>query len=96
MLDPATSSQWTAHSDVDVGSVVLNSGYVLLVLALYWGIQVARNVVFCTTAGVVGAWWFVPHQRRGVVAASTKRSCTTALGSICFGSLIVAGVQVRD
>ena len=58
-------------------------------------VQVVKGIMHVTTAGVVGSWWFSPHVRGDVVLQSIKQSVTTSFGSVCFGSLIVAGVQVR-
>ena len=63
--------------------------------------QVFKNVSRATTSGVVGTWWFEPahagHFCSTAVTGSFIRSITYSLGSICFGSLIVAILQMlRD
>jgi hypothetical protein len=45
-----------------------------------------------TTAGMVASWWLVNDIERPTLGAF-KRACTTSLGSICAGSLIVAVIQ---
>ena len=66
----------------------------VLVLSFYWTHQVLKNVVRATVSGVVGTWWFSPIEAGSfcstAVSASFIRSTTYSLGSICFGSLIVA------
>ncbi|KDO25215.1 hypothetical protein SPRG_20793 [Saprolegnia parasitica CBS 223.65] len=63
----------------------------LMLLSLFWGLQVLRNVVHCTAAGTVGEWWFSPHPE-GAARRALRRCVTTSFGSICFGSLIVAAL----
>lgn len=50
-----------------------------------------------TIAGVVGTWWFDPQDASSIMSPaiqdSFQRSCTFSLGSICFGSLLVAIIQ---
>ena len=60
-----------------------------LLLSFYWVHEVLRNVSHVTTSGVVASWWYDPS-RTGVVSSSFFRASTTSLGSIAFGSLIVA------
>jgi len=72
--------------------------YICFLLSFYWTHQVIQNVVRSTVAGTVGTWWFSPLEAssfcsRGV-SDSLVRSTTYSLGSICFGSLIVAVLQV--
>ena len=47
-LDPTSQSPWTANSDIDVGTALQSTSYFLLVVALYWGVQVRA----CTCAGL--------------------------------------------
>jgi hypothetical protein len=51
-----------------------------------------------TVAGVVGTWWFAPHEANSFfsrsVGDSLNRACTTSFGSICLGSMLVAFIQV--
>jgi len=54
--------------------------------------EVLRNIGHVTTAGVVATWWFQPLATSATCGAF-KRATTTSLGSICFGSLIVAVLQ---
>lgn len=65
---------------------------VLMVLSLYWGMEVVRNTLHVVVAGTVGTWWAVPHSG-DPTWGSIKRAFTTSFGSICFGSLIIAIVQ---
>lgn len=56
-----------------------------------------KNTIHVTTAGVIGTWWFAPHEASSccsrAIGDSFGRATTYSFGSICFGSLIVAVVQ---
>ena len=69
-----------------------------LLLSLYWTFQVVHNTVHTTLAGTVGTWWFQPAEARSCcspgLADSLCRSLTYSFGSICFGSLLVAIIEV--
>merc|ERR1712038_677763 len=68
----------------------------LLFLSYFFTHQVLQNVLHTTIAGVVGTWWFQPSESGccgKAVCGSLYRSLTTAFGSICFGSLIVAIIE---
>lgn len=71
-----------------------------LILSLYWTHQVITNIMHCTTSGTVGSWWFCgfgdPSWCSRDVTDSLGRSMTFSLGSICFGSLIVAVLQLLE
>ena len=70
----------------------------LLILSLYWTQQVMKNVVRVTVSGVVGTWWFSPAEAASLCSDAVRhsliRSTTFSFGSICFGSLIVAILQM--
>lgn len=59
---------------------------------------ILQNMIHVTTAGVVGTWWFDPAEATSFCSKSVLdsfiRSTTFSFGSICFGSLLVAGIQV--
>lgn len=80
----------------DQSGLTAAGGFVgfLFLLSFYWTHQVLRNVVRTTVAGVVGTWWFSPRDAASFCSAAVSGSCvrsaTYSLGSICFGSLIVA------
>ncbi|RQM29073.1 hypothetical protein B5M09_002014 [Aphanomyces astaci] len=66
--------------------------YFFLLLSFFWGVQVFKNIIHATVAGTVATWWF-SSDSKGATGASLGRATTTSLGSICFGSLIVAVLQ---
>mmetsp|Transcript_11583 Transcript_11583/g.17007 ORF Transcript_11583/g.17007 Transcript_11583/m.17007 type:complete len:540 (+) Transcript_11583:101-1720(+) len=69
-----------------------------LLLGLYWTQQVITNIVHVTTAGVVGTWWFTPIAEPSSrnITSSLGRALTYSFGSICFGSLLIAIMQVLE
>jgi len=72
-----------------------NTG-ILLVLALsflfFWVCEFARGWVHTVIAGVVGTFWYLPNQTFAT-GPSMKRASTTSMGSIAFGTLLVATAQ---
>eukprot|EP00658_Telonema_sp_P-2_P008560 TRINITY_DN1322_c0_g1_i1.p1 TRINITY_DN1322_c0_g1~~TRINITY_DN1322_c0_g1_i1.p1 ORF type:complete len:556 (+),score=155.87 TRINITY_DN1322_c0_g1_i1:59-1726(+) len=82
-----TASMWVLHqSDME------HKGWVTLCLVLmaFWGLAVMSNLVLVTIYGCLGRWY---HSQEGGTFKSLGRACTTSLGSVCFGSLVVASIQ---
>lgn len=69
----------------------LNLAMVFLVFSYYWTSQVISYVAYVTLAGIYASVYFNtgPHPS----LPSLKRAMTTSLGSICFGSLLIALVE---
>ena len=82
----------SSSSSVSYSNNIPSSVVFLLLLSLYWGIQLVKSVLQCTVSGVVGSWWFQPVCTSAVRGA-LLRSTTTSFGSLCFGSLLVAIVH---
>ncbi|KAG0244121.1 plasma-membrane choline transporter-domain-containing protein [Mortierella sp. GBAus27b] len=65
--------------------------------SFYWTSQVIKNIVHVTISGVYACYYFLMGSPQGISKSPTwesfKRACTTSIGSICFGSLIIAVVQ---
>jgi len=85
-------------SGLDLGWIVLLN--ILAVLCFFWGQLTLLNISTVTTNGAVGSWYFSPTTvERGcvgcrpAVCAALFRACTTSLGSIAFGSLLVAIIR---
>lgn len=85
-------------SEVALGFLGL---YALLIF--YWTSQVIMNIVHVTVSGVFATYYFLGQaDEDGEVAvamknptiSSAKRAMTTSLGPICYGSLLIALVQV--
>lgn len=64
----------------------------LFLLIFFWASQVTINIGHVTASGLVATWYFVGSAAMppNPTLASFKRATTTSLGSICFGSLLVA------
>lgn len=71
---------------------------VFITFAAYWITEVIKNVIHVTISGVYGSWYFCSQKPTGVPKGATrgafKRSMTYSFGSISFGSLLVAIVQL--
>lgn len=71
---------------------------VFITFAGYWISEVLKNVIHVTIAGVYGSWFFLSNSPQGMPKDATrgafKRSMTTSFGSISFGSLLVALIQL--
>lgn len=65
----------------------------LLLISMYWGFQVNKNVAHTTTCGVTATWYFSTVVDHKPTPAAFKRTMTTSFGSVCLGSLIVAFLQ---
>lgn len=69
-----------------------------LVLSFFWTFGVIKNLLHCTIAGTTGTWYFYHDDELAVHApnptwSAFKRAASTSLGSVAFGSLLVAVVQ---
>lgn len=68
----------------------------LLLISFYWTLQVLKNVIHVTAAGLMGSWYFHSPQVGMPVNptwSAFKRASWSSFGSICFGSLIIAVVK---
>jgi len=65
----------------------------LMLISLYWGVNVWRNVSHTTTCGVAATWYFSSGKLDNPSTGAFKRTMTTSFGSVCFGSLLVAILQ---
>jgi len=81
-----------SDDSANVSQSISGLKYFGLLLSIYWEMQVFKNIIHCTVAGTVASWWFTPDVSSPVCGAFV-RSITSSLGSICFGSLIVAILQ---
>jgi len=78
------------------------AGNAWMLLILFWGELVIMNVSFVTTCGAIGEAYFSGIDAvtaegavccRPAAWSSLRRACTTSLGSIAFGSLLVAIIK---
>jgi hypothetical protein len=72
----------------------------VMILSFFWTMQVFQNVLHVTVSGVVGTWWFAPHDALSVfspaIVDSFRRATTYSFGSICMGSLLVSIIQTME
>jgi len=65
--------------------------------SFYWTSQVMENIVHVTVSGLFATYYFLMGSEQGMTKSPTieslKRACTTSIGSICFGSLVIALIQ---
>ncbi|KDO26848.1 hypothetical protein SPRG_08139 [Saprolegnia parasitica CBS 223.65] len=66
-----------------------------MLIVLYWGASVVKNIVAVTVAGTVASWK-VNAAAPCLTIASWLRAVTLNLGSICFGSLLVAILEAIE
>ncbi|TQS38093.1 hypothetical protein Golomagni_01406 [Golovinomyces magnicellulatus] len=71
---------------------------IFISFAGYWITEVIKNVIHVSISGVYGSWYFCSQKPGGFPKGSTrgafKRAMTYSFGSISFGSLLVAIVQM--
>ncbi|RAH85313.1 protein pns1 [Aspergillus japonicus CBS 114.51] len=71
---------------------------VYVTFAMYWFSEWLKNTVHTTIAGVYGSWYFCSGTAQGMPAGATRgalrRATTYSFGSISFGSLIIALINM--
>ncbi|KKK12139.1 hypothetical protein AOCH_000696 [Aspergillus ochraceoroseus] len=71
---------------------------VYVTFAMYWFSEWVKNTVHTTIAGVYGSWYFFANTPRGMPQGATRgafrRATTYSFGSISFGSLIIAVINM--
>lgn len=72
----------------------LNCAMVFLVFSFYWTSQVITYVAHVTIAGIFATVYFLNDGVQHPVWGSARRALTTSFGSICFGALLIAFVNM--
>lgn len=71
---------------------------VYVTFAMYWFSEWIKNTIHTTIAGVYGSWYFWSKSPGGMPKGSTRgafrRATTYSFGSISFGSLIIAIINM--
>lgn len=71
---------------------------VFVTFAGYWMSEFLKNVIHTVVAGVYGSWYFCAGKPGGIpqgaTAGALRRATTYSFGSISFGSLIVALINM--
>lgn len=63
---------------------------VFLVFSFYWTSQVISYVCHVTISGIFASVYFLGDSARSPALGSARRALTTSFGSICFGGLLMA------
>lgn len=92
-------SKYTLNgSNENTMRAILTAITVFMLFSLYWTTQVIKNVTHVSVSGVFAAYYFLKGTPEGMPSFPTvrsfKRAVTTSFGSICFGSLLIALVQL--
>jgi hypothetical protein len=97
--EPGNSSQANpacVHNDCSSATVI--GLLVVVTFAGYWISEWLKNTIHTTVAGVYGSWYFCAGKPGGMPTRITRgafrRSITYSFGSISFGSLIVAIINM--
>lgn len=72
----------------------LNCAMVFLVFSFYWTSQVITYVTHVTLAGLFATVYFLNDGIKHPIWGSARRALTTSFGSICFGSLLIALINL--
>ncbi|MCJ1358983.1 MAG: putative choline transporter, neither null mutation nor overexpression affects choline transport [Icmadophila ericetorum] len=71
---------------------------VFVTFAGYWITEWLKNTLYTTVAGVYGSWFFCSNtpggMPRGITRGALRRALTYSFGSISFGSLVVAIINM--
>ncbi|PYI02274.1 protein pns1 [Aspergillus sclerotiicarbonarius CBS 121057] len=71
---------------------------VYVTFAMYWFSEWIKNTIHTTIAGIYGSWYFFSHSPQGMPKGATRgafrRATTYSFGSISFGSLIIAIINM--
>lgn len=87
--NPACSSSGSCSSATVIGLIVF------ITFAGYWITEWLKNTIHTTISGVYGAWYFAPRNPpKGATRGAARRALTYSFGSISFGSLIVAIINL--
>ncbi|PVU92992.1 hypothetical protein BB561_003498 [Smittium simulii] len=92
-----TISSGTSKQQCSNTSLTLT--YIYLGFIYFWAIQVIVNVLHTTVCGLFATYYFYEGASEGYptdtpLLSSLKRASIYSFGSICFGSLIVAILQI--
>ncbi|KAK5086113.1 pH nine-sensitive protein 1 [Lithohypha guttulata] len=90
--NPACSTAGACSSAKVIGLIVF------ITFAGYWISEFLKNTIHTVIAGVYGSWYFCAGKPGGIPKGATmgalKRATTYSFGSISFGSLIVAIINM--
>eukprot|EP00808_Paulinella_micropora_P008246 g51308.t1 len=94
MIFAGAAFRFYAVGDTNVGDIALKRfGEVLLILSFFWVTEVIKNVLAVTIAGSIAMWYYYDGTKKmpfSPTLIALRRALTFSIGSICFGSVIVA------
>lgn len=68
---------------------------VLVIFAYYWTSELIKAIAYTSVSGIFGVWYYNQGPDPRHVAMSSLRRCLTySFGSLCFGSLILAILDI--
>ncbi|KAK5001496.1 putative choline transporter, neither null mutation nor overexpression affects choline transport, partial [Elasticomyces elasticus] len=68
---------------------------VFITFAAYWITEWLKNTIHVTISGVYGSWYFCSNNfPKGATRGAARRALTVSFGSISFGSLVVAIINM--
>lgn len=90
--NPACSGSGSCSSAKVIGLIVF------ITFAGYWITEWLKNTIHTTVAGIYGSWYFCTGSPgglpKGITRGAFRRATTYSFGSISFGSLIVALINM--
>lgn len=87
--NPACSAGGNCSSGIVIGLIVY------LTFAAYWITEWLKNTLHTICSGVYASWFFTPNNPpSGATRGAARRALTYSFGSISFGSLIVAIINM--
>lgn len=96
--EPAGQGSNPSCSDGGCSTAMVIGLIVYVTFAGYWITEWLKNTIHTTIAGVYGSWYFFSGNAAGIPKGSTRgafrRAVTYSFGSISFGSLIIAIINM--
>lgn len=96
--EPSSSGSNPSCSDGGCSRARVIGLVVYVTFAMYWFSEWLKNTIHTTIAGVYGSWYFWSQSPIGMPRGSTRgafrRATTYSFGSVSFGSLIIAIINM--
>ncbi|EAZ63321.1 hypothetical protein PICST_34117 [Scheffersomyces stipitis CBS 6054] len=97
-FDPNPNNEGCSVGGGNCSQAKLVGVLVFVFFAGFYISEVFRNVIHVVIAGIYGTWYYLAGSDQGAprvpALGALKRALTYCFGSICFGSLIVAFIQL--
>lgn len=93
--EPGTNGTCLTTGSGSCSSAKVIGLIVFVTFAMYWVTEWLKNTIHVIISGVYGSWYFCPNDPpRGVTRGAARRAFTYSFGSIAFGSLVVAIINM--